>query len=516
MSYLIHHFLEKSADVCPDKEALIHGETRLSYKAIERYSNAFANWLLSKKLSGGERVALLLRNSTEYVLAYYGGLKAGCIVVPLNTGLKSLEIRYMLEDCEPMILITQQRFSKIIKKAFVDLKIRPKMLVGVGEESRLCDSFNGEYISLIELFYRYPPTRPNLSIIDRDIASIIYTSGSTGKPKGAMLSHLNIVSNTRSILKYLRLNKNDRCIVILPFYYVYGKSLLNTHFAVSGTVVIDNRFSFPNAVLSNMIKERVTGFAGVPSTYSTLLDRSNIKKLDFPNLRYLTQAGGHMSSRIKKDLMRIFPDKEIYIMYGATEASSRLSYLPPNEMMRRISSIGKPIPNVEMKVFDNNGRETNPGEEGEIVARGSNIMYGYWNSHEETAKVLREGWYHTGDLGVRDKDGYFYITGREREIIKVRFYKISAIEIEEVLYDFPGVHEAVVIGVPDNTLGEAIMAFIVPKTGSKFSVENVKRYCKNFLTKYKIPKEIIIANNLPKNETGKILKNKLREKYSND
>ena len=233
---------------------------------------------------------------------------------------------------------------------------------------------NADCADLCGIYSSYSAKRPQVQLIDKDLSSIIYTSGSTGKPKGVMLTHLNIVANTRSIVSYLGLATNDRCMVVLPFYYVYGKSLLNTHFAVSATVIIDNRFAFPNAVLKNMIGEKVTGFAGVPSTYSILLNKSSLAKMNFADLRYLTQAGGHMPASIKKRLVEIFPDQDIYIMYGATEASARLSYLDPKALPNKINSIGKAIANVELRVLGQNGGEATTGEGGEIVAKGSNLM----------------------------------------------------------------------------------------------------------------------------------------------
>jgi len=515
MTYLIHHFLENSADVYPDKEAFVHSTLRLAYKDIELRCNKLANWLLSRHLPTGARVALLLRNSAAYVYAYYGVLKAGGVVVPLNTGLEPIDIKRMLDDCEPEIFISEKYFAKAIRYLSDNLNDSFETLVGVDDVDMLKVNWSGEYISLSEIFNQSEAFRPNISLVQANPASIIYTSGSTGKPKGAALSHQNVVSNTRSITEYLRLNERDRCIVVLPFYYVYGKSLLNTHFAVAGSIVVDNRFAFPNTVLKNMIAEKATGFAGVSSTYSILLNRSSITKMNFPHLRYLTQAGGHMPSKVKNGLLQIFPDKDIFIMYGATEASARLSYLPPDELTNRINSIGMAIPNVEMKVVDENGNATAPNEEGEIVARGENIMTGYWNSPQETQKVLKDGWYYTGDLGVKDEAGYFYITGRKSEMIKVGIYKISAIEIEEVLYGHSDVQDAAVIGVPDETLGEVIIAIVVLQKKDTIDAENIINFCKDRLPAYKVPRDVIFVNDLPKNETGKIMKNKLREAFSN-
>ncbi len=262
------------------------------------------------------------------------------------------------------------------------------------------------YIDFEQIYSEFESNFSKQKIVDLDIASIVYTSGSTGTPKGVILSHLNIVSNTRSIIEYLKLRLEDRIMVILPFFYVYGKSLLNTHFYSGGSVVIDNRFVFPNAVWETMQKTNCTGFAGVPSTFSILLNNSAIHNYVFPALRYLTQAGGAMAPAVEKKVALAFHPAQLYIMYGATEASARLSYLSPNVLTKKWGSIGKAIPNVELFVADEFGNPLPAGEKGEIVARRSNIMQGYWRDEEETSKVLKNGLYFTGDLGKMDDEGY--------------------------------------------------------------------------------------------------------------
>ena len=509
MTYLIHHFLEKSADVYPDQEAVVHGKSRFSYSEIEEDSNRVANWLLWLGLKRGGRIALLLRNSVEYIISYYGVLKAGGIVVPLNTGLSADETIEILVDCSADVLITESHFSKIVEQILSEPSVTCNTTTIIGKWHKLKQKDNMQHYHFEDILSNHSADRPNLPIIDQDLSSIIYTSGSTGKPKGATLSHLNIVANTRSIVSYLELTENDRCMVVLPLYYVYGKSLLNTHFAASGTVIIDNRFVFPNAVLKTMAEEKATGLAGVPSTYTILVNKSAMAKTDFPDLRYLTQAGGHMPAVIKERLIDIFPDKPIFIMYGATEASARLSYLDPKELLEKLNSIGKAIPNVELTILRKDTAEADIEEDGEIAARGANIMKGYWNDPEETKKVLKNGWYYTGDIGKKDSDGFFFITGRKRDMIKVGTHKISAIEVEEILYRHPEVQEAAVIGVPDEVLGESLKAVIVKKANASLELREIIQFCKEELPIYKIPSEIVFIKSLPKNETGKILKQKL-------
>jgi len=507
MPSLIHHFLENSADRFPEKEAVVHGASRFTYLDVEKYSNSIANWLLAAGINKGDRIALLHRNSIGYIASYFGILKAGAVVVPLHTGLDALETAAMIANCHAKVLISESFFSTLINKITESIPNVIKLLAMSDDPQD--SAFNVQCVWISRESEISSENRPSVPCIDQDLSTIVYTSGSTGKPKGVMLSHLNVVSNTKSIVSYLSLDSDERCIVILPFYYVYGKSLLNSHFSVSGTVVIDNRFAYPNAVLKEMVEEKVTNFAGVPSNYSALLNRSTFSEMDFPDLRCFTQAGGNLPSPVRERIAEIFPDKRFFVMYGTTEASARLAFLEPDLFSRKTSSFGKAIPNVEMKIVTEDGSEALPGEEGEIVARGLNIMLGYWNAPEETREVLKDGWYYTGDLGVCDEDGDFSITGRKRDMIKVGIYKISAKEIEELLYRYPGIHEVAVIGIPDEDLGEAVKAVIVAEFETVLCAKEIREFCSVNLSDYKVPKEIEFMTELPKNQAGKVMKENL-------
>jgi acyl-CoA synthetase (AMP-forming)/AMP-acid ligase II len=281
---------------------------------------------------------------------------------------------------------------------------------------------------------------------------------------------------------------------------------------VGGSVVIDNRFLYPNVVLKNMNEQNVTGFSGVPSTFNILLNRSTVRSYKFKSLRYITQAGGAMPPAIQREVAKVFHPAKLFIMYGATEASARLSYLEPEELPRKWGSIGKAIPNVELFIADGRGRQLKPGDEGEIVARGANIMQGYWNDPEETEKVLKNGLYYTGDIGVMDDEGFLYVVGRSKDMIKVGGNRLSAKEIEEVLYEHPNISEAAVVGVADDILGEAIKAFLVLKNGGLKNDhdEEILNFLSKRLSPYKLPKYLEYCDALPKNKSGKIQKLKLK------
>jgi long-chain acyl-CoA synthetase len=508
--YLVHHFLEQSAQRCPEHPFLIHEGVATSYGEVESAANRVARALRSEGLARGDRVGLLAQNSRFYVEMYYGILKAGGIAVPLNTAADGPTLAKFVRSCGSRMLIAGRRFEKVSKAAIESGT--PLEMLAVEAAQRLPELPPGiRAFSLDEACAAESPEAPELALSDLDAASIIYTSGSTGTPQGATLSHLNITSNTRSIVSYLELQPEDRILQILPFYYVYGKSLLNTHALAGATVVIENRFLYPNVALDTLEAEECTGLSGVPSTFAILLNRSNFAERKLPHLRYVTQAGGGMSPELTRRLMKALPDKQIFIMYGATEASARLSYLPPNDLPRKIGSIGKAIPNVELRVLRPDGSETEVDEEGEIVARGSNIMSGYWGDPEGTAEVLDEHGYHTGDLARRDEEGFMFVVGRKKDFIKAGAHRISAKEIEEIILESAEVHEAAVIGVPDEILGEKIRAFVVARDGSEFDPSALERSLKRKLPPYKVPTDIVVRDELPKNESGKIMKQVLRE-----
>ena len=507
---LVHTFLEDSAKAYPEKQAFFAGKQWHTFREIEEQANRLAHLFLSHGIKRGERIAFYLENSIEYVVTYYAVLKTGAVTVALNTENLAESIGYILKDCGVQLFITNKKLFKKVQTIFNEKSV-PKLFVWNPSNS-FAQSTNTRPVILPDEMETQPASPPGVKIIDLDIASIVYTSGSTGKPRGATLSHLNIVTNTRSIVEYLELTPEDRVAVVLPFYYIYGKSLLNTHFFVGGSVVVDNRFTFPNAVLKTMQEQEVTGFSGVPSTFTFLLNRSNLRSLKFPALRYVTQAGGGMAPAVQKEVAQIFNPAKLFIMYGATEASARLSYLPPKDLNRKWGSIGKGIPNVDLFIADSHGNPLPAGVQGEIAARGANIMQGYWNHPEETRKVLKHGLYYTGDLGVIDEEGFIFVVGRSKDMIKIGGNRASAKEIEDALYEHPLVADAAVVGVADDIMGEVPKAFVVlnePRE-PEAAKENIIAFLKEKIALYKIPKYFEFRDSLPKNKSGKIQKLKLK------
>jgi len=485
---LLTDSLKNTAERFPNKLAVVYQKERLNYANLEHLSDILAIKLFESGINKGDRVALFLENSHEYLISFFGVLKAGGVVVPLNTQLVPRELSYLLSDSAPKLVITDSAHQSVIKGLVYSNFIF------------LIDKLDLSYHhKLLTIYYR---------LTDNDLAMIIYTSGTTGKPKGVMLSHGNLIANANSIIKYLDLKAEDKIMVVLPFYYSYGISLLTTHIKVGGTLVIDNRFLYPNVILETMEKEEVTGFAGVPSHYNILLRKSALRKYKLENLRYVTQAGGAMAPAMIKEFRETVPHAQFYVMYGQTEATARLTYLAPEFLGKKIGSIGKAIPGVELEVLNEQCQKVKPGEIGEIVARGANIMSGYWNSPEETSSVLKEEGLWTGDLARVDEDGFIYLVARKKEMIKSGANRISPFEIEEVICQMPGVSECAAVGIQDEILGEAIKLCVV-KNGIDIKDIDILRFCKENLASYKIPKEVEFLASLPKTSTGKIKRSAL-------
>lgn len=507
---LLHGLLSQSASRSPASVAIIEPGASIAYAELEQRAWGVAATLITAGVRSRDRVVLALENSIEFVASYFGILMAGAVAVPLPPGSRSDRLPKVIQDCAPVAFIVDELTWPIVvatrpSRSFVAGFVVPRQASSVVPPDAL---------TLPALDRRIQPERsPDATIepaIDeQDLAAIIYTSGSTGVPRGVMLSHRNILANTTSIVEYLGLCAADRMMVVLPFYYVYGLSLLHTHVAVGGSLVLDNRFAFPNVVLAAMREHAVTGFAGVPSTFASLLHRSTLAGTSLPALRYVTQAGGPMPPARVREWLSAVPGVPFIIMYGATEAAARLSYLPPSELDHRQGSIGRAIPNVELRVLRDNGEVAAPRDIGEIVARGPNISSGYWNCAEETRERFGPEGFRTGDLGYADEDGFLYLVGRRHDMIKVGGHRVSSKEIEETLHEHPAVHEAAVVTAPSDWLGEVPVAHVALRDGEHLQEADVLAFCRARLPDYKIPARVIFTPELPKNAAGKIDKGAL-------
>jgi acyl-CoA synthetase (AMP-forming)/AMP-acid ligase II len=345
-------------------------------------------------------------------------------------------------------------------------------------------------------------------------ALLVYTSGSTGGPRGVIQTHRNINANTRSICQYLHLGPQDRVMSILPLYYCYGKSLLQTHLLAGGSVFFDHRFAYPHVVMDAIGEQQCTGFAGVPLTFELLKRLVNVKAMQLSTLRYVTQAGGGMQPETIRWAREAFAPARLYVMYGQTEATARLSYLPPECAVEKEGSIGRGIPGVELRVVGKDGVTCPDGVTGHVIARGENVTPGYFRDPEGTAEILKDGWLWTGDLGYRDSDGFVYLSGRVKEILKVGGHRVSAVEIEQEICRHLDVQEAAVVGAPDEVEGEIPIAFVVARPGAVVDGPTLKRFCRDRLPIYKVPKVVYFVPELPRTSAGKVSKSELRAKLT--
>lgn len=448
-------------------------------------------------------VLLVAGNSFFWVAAYLGILKAGLICAPLPASISGGDLRR----------IAQRTGAR---RAFAPLRTMAGRASGFEGLAVTTDSGPGgaPAVDGAENAAAPTPTAPD------DLAALMFTSGSTAEPRGVMLSHANIVANTESILQYLPLASGDRMMTVLPFHYCYGASLLHTHLRAGASLVIEHRFLYPEVVLQRMIEARCTGFAGVPSHFQILLRRSQLRRMSFPHLHHVQQAGGRLAPAYVRELRQALPHAAIFLMYGQTEATARLSCLPPELLDSKPGSIGRGIPGVRLQVLGPSGQPVAPGEVGEIVAEGPNLMRGYWRDPESTAQALRGGRLHTGDLATVDSDGFLYIVDREKDFLKCGGVRVSCRQIEDELAECEGLLEAAVVGVPDGVLGECVKAFVVTRQPScqgpcrylscRRDIAEVERFCRERLHRNLAPREIVLMPALPKNGAWKVIRRELK------
>jgi acyl-CoA synthetase (AMP-forming)/AMP-acid ligase II len=498
--------LERSAHEFAERVAIGGPYSTISYSDLWRGAGAFAGHLERRGLRHGDRVALLMENSPEYVIAYYGALLAGGVVVPLNAAAKARDLAVWLRHSDAAWLVANPGVE--VRRALEALEDRPRTVL-VGESHEFDDA---AAVRLVDVLAADEQPRQIRAPGPDELASILFTSGTTGQPKGVMLSHRNIAANTAAIVGYLGLTPADSIVSVLPFYYSYGNSVLHTHLAVGARVVLENSLVYPHLVVERLAKEHCSGFAGVPSTFTLLLTRVTLSDHDLSALRYVTQAGGPMSPQLTRRLREALPRTQLFVMYGQTEATARLTYLPPARLDDKLGSVGIAISGVEIEVRRDDGSVAAANETGEVWARGANVMHGYWRDPDTTAATVRDGWLKTGDAGYRDQEGFLYLVGRRSDIIKTGAHRVHPRDVEDVIAEIPGVAEVAAVGVEDELLGQAIKAFIVAEQGVTLDLMRIKAHVRAQLPNYKVPKHLEILAALPKTASGKVRRNELTQR----
>ena len=508
----VEQLLSDSAVRYPSKTALVDGQRRCCYRDLDEQVTRFAQVLRDRGMQRGDRVVICTENSIETVVAIFGTLRAGGVFSPVNPTTKADKLAYILGNCRAEVLVTQARLLHQAREA-----------VAQSPSVRTCIIVDGEApadlpgaVALQSAVREMPSAPPDFEPgIDIDLAMLIYTSGSTGFPKGVMMTHRNIVHAATSISTYLRNTPNDIILSVLPMSFDYGLYQVLMTIKLGMTLIVEKAFVFPQVVLNKLVQEKVTGLPLVPTIVAILLQLDSLKPGMFPHLRYITNTAAALPPAHIQRLQELFPSTLIFSMYGLTECK-RCTYLEPEQLAARPSSVGKAIPNSEAWVVNEQGLPCKPGEVGELVIRGGHVMQGYWENQEATDRVLRPGRYpwekvlYTGDLFRTDQEGYLYFVGRKDDIIKSRGEKVAPKEVENVLYMLEGIREAAVIGVPDAILGMAIKAVVVLAEGSTIDAQQIIRHCAAHLEDFMVPKMVEFRKELPKTSTGKIRRSEVQ------
>jgi acyl-CoA ligase (AMP-forming) (exosortase A-associated) len=520
MDFLLHHTLRSSALRLPDKEALVHGDQRLTYSQVSARVAGLASGLRAAGLRRGERVGIYLDPGIAQVISIYGVSQAAGVFVPINGVLFPDQVAHIAKDCGISTLIASA--SKLASVLPVLTQIHSlRFLVVVSDRAEVEASLPVHDFDLMTR--SETDTACHDWSIEKDLAAILYTSGSTGRPKGVMLSHANIVAGATIVSTYLGITASDRILAVLPFTFDAGLNQLTTAFQQGCTLVLIN-FTFARQIVDTLVREQITGLAGVPTIWSLLVQPNSTLQNKPPQaLRYITNTGGAMPQSVLQLLRVALPQTRIFLMYGLTEAF-RSTYLPPEELERRPTSMGKAIPDTEILVLNEEGCICKPGEVGELVHRGPTVSLGYWGNPEATDQVLRpnpllapeigvtERVCYSGDLVKMDEDGFLYYVGRRDVMIKSSGFRISPSEVEEVIFQSGKVRLGAAIGIPDELVGQAVKVFVVLRDGESCDEDGLIDFCSERMPRYMIPKYIEVMDELPKTSSGKVDYTSLRRR----
>jgi acyl-CoA ligase (AMP-forming) (exosortase A-associated) len=512
MEFLIHHMLRASSSRLPEKSALVHADERLSYADVWRRTSALAAALRKLGLKRGQRAGIYLEASIAQVVSIFSISMAGGVYVPINATLFPEQVQHIARDCGMTTLITSQARLQDLLPILKQISTLEFLIVISAEQ------ISGLPVPVFYfddlLIYEVPAMWSDHGI-SKDLAAILYTSGSTGRPKGVMLSHANVMAGSSIVSTYLEITDQDSILAVLPFSFDAGMNQLMTAFQQGSTLVLIN-FTLANEIISVLAKERITGLAGVPTLWSLLAQHhSKLKQTPLPHLRYITNTGGAMPQNVLATLREYLGTTKVFLMYGLTEAF-RSTYLPPEELDRRPTSMGKAIPDTEILVLNENNQICTPDEVGELVHRGPTVSMGYWNQPEATHHVLKpnpllppelgdcERVCYSGDLVKKDAEGFLYYVGRRDTMIKSSGYRISPTEVEEIIFQSGWVRHAAVIGIPDEKLGQTIKAFVVPRNGETVDIAALTSFCSAKMPRYMIPKSIEMLVELPTTSSGKV------------
>lgn len=499
--------LAQTAAQNPDKTAIIFHDQSTPYREFDERANQVANGLIQLGIQPGDRVALYIHNLPIYMEAYYGILRTGASVVPLNVLYKAGEVEYILKDSGAKAILTFAPFAPVALAAAASSPELRHVVVAAPEEISGATLWRNAFANA-------PTTAPQVAVQDEDIAVICYTSGTTGHPKGAMLTHRNLISNCNqcSAIERISTRPDDVVWLALPLFHIYAMNVgMNLSVKAGATMVLIERFDVNSLTssLDELQKHHCTVLYGAPPMFVAWAQVPTLKDYDFSRVRYIASGAAALPVRIMQ-LFEGLAGVPISEGYGLTEASPVVTTNAAGPVTKP-GTVGPAIPGCEVKIVDESGNEVARGELGEVICRGPNIMKGYWNQPQATAEALRDGWLHTGDLGTMDADGYVSIADRIKDMINVSGYNVYPREVEETLFKHPAVADAAVVQYPDPYQGESVLAFVVLKQGQTATEQEIIDFCRNEIAVFKCPRKVVFRDALPKNNTGKVLRRELRE-----
>ncbi|MDY6863011.1 MAG: long-chain fatty acid--CoA ligase [Thermodesulfobacteriota bacterium] len=523
-------FLENSANNFPDKIAVRYYGLKLSYRKLKRCTEKFAGSLSDLGVKKGDRIALVFPNSPQMIITLYAAFKLGFIAVPVNPLYTEREMEWQIKNSDAQVIITFEKFFKKIEKIKINLNISKIIISKIYDflpfylipplyikerRSRNSRVTKGKDIYFFKELIRKGRPKKSMDVVQEDIALLQYTGGTTGLPKGVILTHRNLVSNVLQTAHWFYESKKGSEIIlsVIPFFHIFGLTVaLNFPIFLAATIILAPGFELIN-ILKMISKYQPTLFPGTPAMFSAISRHRQISKYNLTSIQFCISGSAPLTKKVQQDFTRVTGSKLVE-GFGLTE-SSPVTHCNPFNGRDKEGSIGLPVPDTMCKIVDIETGEKVLGieEEGELCIKGPQVMEGYMKSELETQKVLKNGWLYTGDIARMDKDGYFYIVDRKKDLILSGGYNIYPQEVDEILCLHPEIKEAATIGIPDRLRGEKVVAFIVTGSDVKIDKKKILKYCRERLAKYKIPSEIKIVRELPKSSIGKILRKDIRKEY---
>jgi fatty-acyl-CoA synthase len=503
--YNLSLLVERRADREPDREMIVFGERRITNLEVERRVNAVAVGLREQGVGRGDVVALLTYNCPEFLESIFAISKLGAAFLPLNYRLAAPELQYILDHAGAVGIISEPEFCEVIDGIAESLPaLRFRILIDEGRADW------ATYEPLIEA--HLGATVPDAEMGHDDLQRLMYTSGTTSRPKGVCISHGNLVWKNLGHITEFGINADDTTLIAGPLYHVGALDLpASGVLYAGGSVILLRRFDALE-VLETTQRERPTNMWLAPTMVNMLLQVPELESYDLSSVRFIINGGEKMPVPLIERIMRAFPNARLADAYGLTETVSGDTFLDREHVISKIGSVGKPVMHLEVRIVDDAGHDVTAGATGEIALRGPKVFKRYWRDDEATANAIRDGWFHTGDIGRVDDEGFLYIEDRKKDMILSGGENIASPEIERAIYEHPAVLEAAVVGVPDTRWGEVPKAFVVIRTGASVSADDVTAHCAARLAKFKVPKHVEFIDELPRNPSGKILKRELRER----